>query len=191
MALFPIAIAKTLKWEGDSGQVTSDTGGLTKYGISQKAYPKADIAALTKDQAIALYFRDYWQALKLDQINDQTLANAIFDFAVNAGKKTAVQKLQIALNQYSKAKLAVDGLIGLKTIAAANLAAPSFANQYNKSREEFYKTLAVMDSEKYGKYLKGWLNRTKDFFSYSMSFKAFAFTVAAFAGTWIFLKAKK
>ena len=31
-----------------------DPGGLTKYGISQRAYPRLDIERLTRDEVIAL-----------------------------------------------------------------------------------------------------------------------------------------
>jgi lysozyme family protein len=92
-----------------------DPGGLTKFGISQKAYPSLDIASLTKEQAKEIYKRDYWQACKCDEL-PSAFAIAVFDTAVNQGVGTARRILQISLD------VTVDGVIGDKTIAAAHKA---------------------------------------------------------------------
>ena len=41
-----------------------DPGGETKFGISKRAHPDLDIANLTRDQAGAVYRRDYWDRLR-------------------------------------------------------------------------------------------------------------------------------
>lgn len=188
MAIFDLAMEKTLKWEGAGGQVTTDSGGLTKYGISQKAYPNLNIAALTKADAVGIYRRDYWTPLKLDLFKNQNLANAVFDFGVNAGRKTAAKQLQILLNLRGE-KLTIDGIIGEKTIAAANAATADFVNAFTKGRQEFYKNLARMNTERYGQYLKGWLNRSNDFFYNATAVKVASVSAAAL-GAWLFYKAK-
>ena len=38
----------------------ADQGGLTKYGISQAAYPGVDIENMTADTAKGIYGTDYW-----------------------------------------------------------------------------------------------------------------------------------
>ena len=68
MASFEPAVEKTLRWEGGK---TTDTGGFTNFGISQKAYPGLDIEHLTRDGAKAIYRRDYWEPLNLDAVADQ------------------------------------------------------------------------------------------------------------------------
>lgn len=45
-----------------------DHGGLTKYGVSQRSYPKLNIEALTEQDAINTYIRDFWDAIDCDNI---------------------------------------------------------------------------------------------------------------------------
>ena len=90
-----------------------DKGGVTKYGISKKAYPNEDIENLTLDRAKEIYYRDYWTRCKCDNLPD-SLSIAVFDFAVNSGIKTAIKKLQIALG------ITADGIIGNQTVGACN-----------------------------------------------------------------------
>lgn len=61
-----------------------DPGGLTKYGISQRQYPKVDIRNLTLEDAKAIYLRDYWNAHGLDSL-EYGKALIVFDCAVNGG----------------------------------------------------------------------------------------------------------
>lgn len=81
---FDRAIAFVLKWEGGLADDKNDVGGLTHWGISQRAYPDLDIRNLTREQAIALYRRDYWQASGADAL-PWPLSLAHLDAAVNTG----------------------------------------------------------------------------------------------------------
>ena len=58
MGDFQHCIDRILAEEGGQSNHPADPGGLTKFGISQRAYPTRDIAHLTL--AEALYRRDYW-----------------------------------------------------------------------------------------------------------------------------------
>lgn len=111
------AIDFVLRMEGGSEAENdpNDPGGLTKFGISKKAYPGEDIAALTLERARELYRRDYWQACRCDEL-PSPFAVAVFDTAVNQGVGRAKRLLQIALG------VTVDGVIGDKTLAAAHKA---------------------------------------------------------------------
>jgi lysozyme family protein len=91
---------------------------MTKYGISQKSYPDLDIENLTKEEAIAIYERDFWRPY---QGFEDRLATKLFDLAVNMGHKKAVQILQRAL-QCLGANIADDGILGPKTRQAVALA---------------------------------------------------------------------
>jgi len=73
--------------------VKGDRGGPTKYGISQKAYPKLDIKNLTKEQAIEIAKRDYWDKNKVDQL-DPAIREIYFDTAFNKGSGAANQLLK-------------------------------------------------------------------------------------------------
>lgn len=58
--MFETAIEFTLDWEDGYVDHPEDKGGPTKFGISQTAYPHLDIKNLTKEQAIEIYYEDYW-----------------------------------------------------------------------------------------------------------------------------------
>lgn len=57
---FNNAILFTLGWEGGLSENLLDPGGLTKFGISQRSYPFLDIRNLTVEQAVQIYYEDYW-----------------------------------------------------------------------------------------------------------------------------------
>lgn len=86
MSNFEKAMEFILKWEGG---ITTDTGGLTKYGISQNAYPDLDIENLTVEQAKAIYKEDYWDKLQLDNFCT-TDAIVLMDCGVNCGVSRTV-----------------------------------------------------------------------------------------------------
>ncbi|MBI1773422.1 MAG: hypothetical protein HYR68_13955, partial [Burkholderiales bacterium] len=108
---FDICIAPVLKNEGGTSNHPLDAGELTKFGISQRSYPKLDIAALTAEQAKVLYKRDFWDANQLDQF-PLAVAFEFFDCAINCGAGTAARLLQRA------AGVADDGIVGPITLAA-------------------------------------------------------------------------
>lgn len=65
MAEFNGAVERTLKFEGILSNDKYDAGGLTKFGISKRAYPKLDIVNLTVEDAKKIYERDYWKGLQM------------------------------------------------------------------------------------------------------------------------------
>lgn len=162
MAQFAPALALTLKWEGGE---TVDTGGYTKWGISQKAYPNLDIKNMTRAQMEGIYKRDYWDRIQGDKISDQGAANYLFDYAVNAGTGAAIKAAQTVLKQRFGKSVTIDGGMGPQTLAAINAAGSAFGPALAKYRADFYKALAARDPAKYGRYLTGWLKRAGSFFS--------------------------
>lgn len=120
MADFNIAITKILRYEGGYVNDGNDYGGETNFGISKRRYPHLDIKSLTVDQAKEIYRRDYWDRLSLDQFRSQAVAGEMLDIAVNMGWCRAARFLQEALNDLVDAGLTVDGLVGPKTVEAAN-----------------------------------------------------------------------
>ena len=95
----------------------ADPGGLTKWGISQRSYPKLDIRALTREQAIALYKRDFWDVISGDTLPDG-IGYQLLDMAVNSGSGTAVRMLQRSIG------VADDGHFGPVSIAAMKAMEP-------------------------------------------------------------------
>src|SRR6478735_4676399 len=109
---FEQAFEKVIGHEGGISRDPRDNGGVTKYGISKKAYPGEDIENLTLDRAKELYRRDYWGPAGCDSVQDGAKFN-LFDIAVNCGVKQAVRFLQRVTGE------TVDGILGPRTIQAA------------------------------------------------------------------------
>jgi len=86
---FESALAFVLAAEGGYVNDPNDPGGETKYGISKKAYPLLDITNLTREQAVDIYRRDYWNKVKGDEL-PAGVDIAAFDTAVNMGAGTAL-----------------------------------------------------------------------------------------------------
>jgi len=100
----------------DPGNWTGGKCGLgtcrgTKYGISAASYPMVDIAGLSTSTAKVIYHRDYWAAIRADEM-PPALALLVFDAAVNNGVGQAIRWLQAAT------KVLVDGQLGAQTMAA-------------------------------------------------------------------------
>lgn len=112
--VFDQAVAFVLHDRIEGGYVNDprDPGGETKFGISKRSYPREYIRALTRDRAIELYKRDYWDACRCDELPPR-LAVAVFDAAVNQGVGAATLLLQRSL------RVAADGKIGPITLKAA------------------------------------------------------------------------
>ena len=108
---FDVAVRLLLEEEGGLVDNPDDPGGLTKYGISQRTYPNIDIRNLTREAAIAIYKRDFWDSLRIEAL-PAILRYAYFDAAVNCGAATAALFLQRALG------VRADGIIGPITRAA-------------------------------------------------------------------------
>ena len=162
MAEFLIAFRHTIAAEGGYCNDPLDRGGETKYGISKRSYPDVDIENLTLGTAAEIYCRDFWDRLKLSEIHQQAIANELFDTAVNCGIGTAGRFVQVALNMLSVSGglLAVDGIVGMRTILAIN----SYRHPFS-----LLKTLNGLQFERYHdiikadpgqkKWFRGWLNR--------------------------------
>lgn len=145
---FDNAFKNTLLHEGGYGNHPADPGGETKYGISKRSYPDVDIGGLTLDDARRIYRRDFWDALRLDEL-PEVLAETVFDAAVNSGKRAAVIWLQKSLG------IEADGALGPKTIAAANAADPYLmAMRFNGRRLEF-----LADLRTWNVFGRGWAKR--------------------------------
>lgn len=89
MADFEKAFLISVAFEGGYSCDPNDSGGRTKYGISQRAYPNLNISTLTIDEAKAIYRRDYWEACGCDKIENQDVAQIVFDMAINMGVSAA------------------------------------------------------------------------------------------------------
>lgn len=161
---FQLALHFVLDHEGGYSVDPRDPGGETKYGISKRAHPDLDIAALTPEAAAAIYRRDYWDSLGLGGL-PPPLAIVTLDAAVNAGLHPAANFLQAAFNDLSPHKqISQDGVLGPQTRGAVSawcggdpLRHLAMAQRALARRGAFYAQLAKR--EKYRPFLRGWLTR--------------------------------
>lgn len=156
MADYQPAVDRTLRFEDStlSGKLTDDTGGLTRFGISERAHPEVypEMAECSVPDALAIarqVLARYWC---FNEVESQDVANKLFDMAVNLGLGTT-----IIMAQRCTGTLA-DGIWGPKTVYAIN-ASPGLLQCLRKAQAQHYRDLAEFDPAKYGDYLKGWLVR--------------------------------
>ncbi len=157
---FAQAVEFVLRQEGDW---THDSGGPTRYGISQRAFPDLDLSTLTVEQARAIYRRDYWDRLGLDAL-PWPVPLAMLDVAVNTGRGPATRRLQRAVNLLeSRPTLRIDGILGpatkraVRALGADPCRATLLALMVAVGRLERHARLAA--HEKYKPYLRGWALR--------------------------------
>lgn len=154
-------------WSDHPNDVPTNRGititTFKKYGAdlnNDGIIDKADLRLLGRLQALNIYKYEYWDRIFADEIQNQDVAETYMDMAVNSGLIQATKLLQRELNEQGHV-LAVDGIIGVKTLAALNSPNTNqnqLFNDYNDAREDFYQNLADNNS-KYAPFLTGWLNR--------------------------------
>lgn len=118
---FDTAVDHVLKSEGFYSDHLADPGGKTMYGITEAVARevgyKGDMRELPLDLAKRIYKDRYWDAIKAEQL-PAGIRLPVLDAAVNSGPGQATKWLQRALGVLD------DGVIGPKTLAAANAANP-------------------------------------------------------------------
>lgn len=157
--------------EGGFVNDKDDHGGATKLGVSLRFLQKVgdldfdldgdgdididDIRLFTPDDARHVYREYFYDPLQLDKLTNEKLALQVFDHCVNAGKTAAVTILQDVCGTKP------DGVIGPKTIAAANTFLDNIALRYADARKQWYLDL-IEKIPKFVKYQAGWINRVND-----------------------------
>lgn len=146
--------------EREGGEkIVVDTGGTTKYGISEKGTGLSpdEIKSLTKRQAIEIYRKHYYVPSKCDRLPEH-LQEAFFDSVVNQGISRATKILQAAANHknHKGSKIAVDGRIGNQTLKAVqNLE----SERFRAFRVLHYAKITLKRPDKFEKYYYGWFRR--------------------------------
>ncbi|MBF0215343.1 MAG: hypothetical protein HQM00_17585 [Magnetococcales bacterium] len=139
MADFQKAFLKTMGAEGGYSNDPDDRGGETYRGIARKFHPdwpgwkiidalKSYLSDLRRWTPTAemnnlveeFYKEKFWDVFRGDSIQDQPIAEEIFDSGVNFGSSTEGKILQRAINVACGTTLTVDGKVGPATIAALN-----------------------------------------------------------------------
>lgn len=169
MGDFNEAVKIVFSHEGGFVDNPDDRGGPTKFGITQKTLSKFLNATVTVNTmrdldeatARAIYKKNYWDVMRLDEIKDQRLCNIMMDLGVLQGTAAPVKALQRLLLDLEYD----DGIMGPMTINAANEsktfrdhpvdALPLWVLQ--DSTEDFF-MLAIKNPTQ-RKFLNGWINR--------------------------------
>jgi len=143
--------------------VAGDRGGKTYAGIAHNFHPNwSGWVLLEKNpddpritQLVRDFYREnYWDKIRGDDIENQQLAETIFDFAVNAGVRTAAKIAQLVV------EATPDGIIGDISIEKINQANPPlFVSNFALAKIARYAEIVRRD-ETQKKFLMGWINRT-------------------------------
>lgn len=99
------AINRVLGHEGGYVNDERDPGGETNWGISKRSYPQVRIKELTRDQAISIYYKDFWLKAGCEDFADG-VGYQLLDSAINSGIVQSIRFLQRAVG------VADDGIIG-------------------------------------------------------------------------------
>lgn len=148
-------------FEGGYVNDPADSGGETKYGISKKQFPNLDIKNLTKDEAVAIYAKQYWNAL-WEELPD-ALAFKFLDCSILHGRGTTAQKVQQILNA-DGARLKVDSSYGKLTHAALLVALGNgWQNFYDDFIEAFITRIEdiIIKNPKNERFRNGWERRLR------------------------------
>jgi lysozyme family protein len=159
---FLLAVDRVLINEGGYSSNPSDPGGATKFGISARQYPGLNIAALTREAAIKIYWRDWWLKFGFARL-PTSAASKTFDLAINMGPIHAIGCLQRALRACGN-RVPEDGILGEATAKAAGSANPAALIAALRSEAAaYYRINAALSRGKRTnndkEFLEGWLNR--------------------------------
>lgn len=122
-------INQIIEIEGGYVDDPADSGGKTKYGITEAVARRygysGDMKDLPRDVAFTIYDYEFWRKLRLSEVENLSvsIAEELADTGVNQGIDRAAKFFQRALNvlnnrgQYFP-DLKVDGIIGSRTLHA-------------------------------------------------------------------------
>lgn len=145
---FNEAVEIILKHEGGYSLDPRDPGGETQFGISKRSYPNLDIKNLTRETAIAIYRKDFWDKCKIESLPGK-LRLMVFDAAVNHGVSAASKFLQAV------AQVNQDGKIGRITLGEINRMDPEqVLRLYADFRIRHY-----VSNKNFVHYGAGWMSR--------------------------------
>lgn len=150
-----------LKWEGGFVDDPLDRGGATNKGITigtfRNFYGKdatvEQLKHITDEQWLHIFKSGYWDKWKADDIENQSIADIVVDWAWASGTVTSIKQVQKILG------VAVDGIVGNDTLTAINTEYQrSLFVKIHSRRIEFVENIVKRDPSQ-ARFLKGWKNR--------------------------------
>lgn len=150
-----------LRWEGGFVDDPLDRGGATNKGITigtfRNFYGKdatvEQLKNITDEQWLHIFKCGFWDKWKADDINNQSIANIVVDWAWGSGTVTSIKQVQKILG------VAADGIVGNDTLTAINTADQrTLFDKIHSKRIEFVENI-VKRNPSQARFLKGWKNR--------------------------------
>lgn len=169
MQIIEDCLERMIVREGGYVNHPADKGGPTKYGITLKTLAvwrgkvvtAADVKAMTEEEAKDIYRENYYRKPGINRL-PRLIQEQVFDIAVNSGPQKAVMLLQEALNVLGSS-LVVDGLIGRKTISAAQLHYSPYVNNVLVHLRLGYYQSIYSKRPSQNAFRKGWTARALSF----------------------------
>jgi lysozyme family protein len=170
MAKFEVFAGKLLRLEGGYVNHPLDKGGPTKYGVILSVWQEhghdkdgdgdidaEDIKKLSEDDARYIAKKIFWDFFQADLILNESIAEFIVDWGYNSGRKTVAKIVQRLV------KVAEDGIVGAKTLAAINGADQELLfNALKIERKVFLNNIIKRRPDQIVFY-DGWMNRVNSF----------------------------
>lgn len=148
---FNACLSEVLRHEGGYVDNPADPGGETNMGISKRSYPNEDIKGMTRQRAAQIYRRDYWNAVRGDDL-PAGLDLVAFDGAVNSGVSRGAKWVQQAVGAQA------DGKIGPATLLRiSNVPVVEAVNDACDERMRFLRSLKTWVT-----FGRGWQRRVDD-----------------------------
>ena len=156
-AEFLAAVERVLAEEGGYSSNAADPGGATNFGISARAHPGLDIAALTRDAAIEIYWREWWLRFGFAQL---PAAPGRQDFRSQRQHRRPLRD-PMSPARFARVRDAVteDGVLDPATAIAARRADPAALMAALRSEFAAHYRLVAANQKHGADFLNGWLNR--------------------------------
>lgn len=142
------AFDRTMGHEGNYVNDPDDPGGETNWGISKRSYPNVDIKNLTRENAKAIWERDFWNPVAR-LVTHRSVVFQLCDAAYNHGFGNAVRILQRAVDT------ADDGHWGKNSMGRYM----TYSENDILLRFIAYRTKFFIKLTTFSKYGRGWMDR--------------------------------
>lgn len=134
------AIALMIRLEGGEANIKGDSGGHTKYGITQATLNRvtiqgllknlpANVTGLTPDEAALVYKTVHWAVVRGDEL-PPTLAPLVLNTAVNMGEPRAIMLLQETVGVKADADFGAGTLYAIRAWRSRYMPDQSLAEEY-------------------------------------------------------------
>ena len=139
--------------EGGYVNDPQDPGGETKFGIAKRYHPNEDILNLTRERANAFLYKEIWNWNGINTLPPE-IKGFVFDHGIRTSPQNAIETIHRALGIDP-----VGDIIGKTTLGKLK------ETDYNEFLRKYKELLREQDKKRsgYGKFGKGWDNRTEGY----------------------------